>query len=208
MSHQIVVHHRCKLTPAANPYGIKNVVSYLTYRNVRFGDMRSRNALTSLVVSLCVSQHAFMVNALLVSLRVVSSPAVTGGRRPCRSRTRPTPWQLLSPQYSGRCYMSNGDGGDFDGTNGGSGIPSDDDDAKNPIEAELEELQQQLAVIEALEARNEAQLDSFVDEEDQWNSLEEEERIVLRGKDFVVQRIEVLSEELIRMWMGAKSMDG
>jgi hypothetical protein len=76
------------------------------------------------------------------------------------------------------------------------------------IEIELESLQHNFSLIEALEARNEAQLDSFVDKEDQWNSLEEEERILLESKELLVQRMEILAEKLVQLWMGQKSMDG
>jgi chromosome segregation ATPase len=82
------------------------------------------------------------------------------------------------------------------------------EDTGSPIEQEIERLQNQLALIEALEARNEAQLESFIDHQDQWDSLEEEERQLLQSKDAILQRMEVLSEELIQMWMGQKSMDG
>jgi diphthamide biosynthesis enzyme Dph1/Dph2-like protein len=40
------------------------------------------------------------------------------------------------------------------------------------------------------------------------DSMEEEERHLLQSKDAILQRMEVLSEELIQMWMGQKSMDG
>jgi hypothetical protein len=76
------------------------------------------------------------------------------------------------------------------------------------IEVELELLQQDFTLIEALEARNEAQLDSFVDKEDQWNSLDQEERILLESKEFLVQRMEILAEKMVQLWMGQKSMDG
>ena len=82
------------------------------------------------------------------------------------------------------------------------------DDTGSPIEQEIERLQDQLAPIEALEARNEAQIESFIDQQDQWDSLEEEERQLLQSKDAILQRLEVLAEELIQMWMGQKSMDG
>ncbi|CAB9531248.1 expressed unknown protein [Seminavis robusta] len=59
-------------------------------------------------------------------------------------------------------------------------------------EDEMDELQNQLALIEALEERNKAQLDSFVDEQDQWDSLEEEEREFLLQKDTILKRIDEL----------------
>ena len=79
---------------------------------------------------------------------------------------------------------------------------------KTSLEEELDRLQQTLTSIEALEERNKAQLDSFVDEEDQWNSMEEFERELLQSKDEVVERMEKMAEELMQMWMGAKSMEG
>lgn len=82
------------------------------------------------------------------------------------------------------------------------------DNASGGIEEELENLQQQLALIEALEQRNEAQLDSFVDEQDQWESLEPEEQDLLRSKDEIVERMDQITTELLQLWMGAKSQDG
>ena len=76
------------------------------------------------------------------------------------------------------------------------------------IEEELENLQQMLTYIEALEARNESQLESFIDEEDQWTSMEEDERELLKNKENIVKKLDVLTTELMQMWMGAKSMDG
>ena len=76
------------------------------------------------------------------------------------------------------------------------------------IQQELERLQDQLSIIEALEERNKAQLESFIDEEDQWNSMEEEEREILKSKDSVIEQMELLTEQLIMLWMGQKSQDG
>ena len=90
----------------------------------------------------------------------------------------------------------------------GNSNSGDEEEPKTVIEMELERLQEQLSLIEALEARNEAQLDSFVDKEDQWNSLENEERTLLESKDAVVQRLDILGEQLVQLWMGQKSMEG
>jgi len=57
----------------------------------------------------------------------------------------------------------------------------------------LESLQNKLASIEALEERNAAQLDSFVDEKDQWESLESHERDLLSSKEEVLKRLTELS---------------
>jgi hypothetical protein len=84
----------------------------------------------------------------------------------------------------------------------------DENMAKTAIEDELERLQQTFSSIEALEERNKAQIESFVDEEDQWNSLEEFERQLLSSKTQVVEQMEKIAEELLQMWMGAKSMEG
>jgi hypothetical protein len=69
-------------------------------------------------------------------------------------------------------------------------------------------MQNTLSTIEAIEERNKAQLDSFVDEEDQWDSLEEYERELLQSKEAVVQRMDTMAEELLQMWLGTKSIEG
>lgn len=84
----------------------------------------------------------------------------------------------------------------------------EDDQPTNSIEEELNRMQNTLSAIEALEERNTAQLDSFVDEEDQWDSLEEYERELLQSKEAVVQRMDTMAEELLQMWLGAKSIEG
>jgi len=63
------------------------------------------------------------------------------------------------------------------------------------VEEEFDRLQGQMHYIEALEIRNEAQLGSFVDREDQWNSMEEDERELLESKDSILLRMEYLREE-------------
>ena len=65
----------------------------------------------------------------------------------------------------------------------------------NPIESSLEVLQAQLTYIEALEERNKAQLDSFVDEQDQWESLEPFEQELLLSKNAVIEQIAKLSSD-------------
>ena len=56
--------------------------------------------------------------------------------------------------------------------------------------------------------RNKAQLESFVDKDDQWNSLEEEERELLSSKAEVVREMEILSEELVLLFLGEKMRGG
>jgi hypothetical protein len=60
---------------------------------------------------------------------------------------------------------------------------------------DLEELRMRLVWIDAIEQRNEGQIDSFIDEEDQWNSMEEEERQLLRSKKSITVRIEDIEVE-------------
>ncbi|KAL7437250.1 hypothetical protein ACHAXM_005536, partial [Skeletonema potamos] len=82
------------------------------------------------------------------------------------------------------------------------------DDLSTGIEEELEKLQNQLTLIVALEERNKAQIESFIDEEDQWNSLEEWEQELLSSKEELTQRMEQLTEELVLMFMGEKAKNG
>jgi hypothetical protein len=63
---------------------------------------------------------------------------------------------------------------------------------ENASSLSLEDLQAQLSYIEALEERNKAQLDSFVDEQDQWNSLEPFEQELLRSKQSILEQMESL----------------
>ncbi|KAL7428004.1 hypothetical protein ACHAXH_003381 [Discostella pseudostelligera] len=74
-----------------------------------------------------------------------------------------------------------------------------DEDDRGGHSSTMGHLQNQLALIEAIEQRNEAQLDSFVDEEDQWQSLEEDEKSLLRSKDSLIQRIDQLANEIAKM---------
>jgi len=76
------------------------------------------------------------------------------------------------------------------------------------VTEEMENLQNQLHYIEALEERNKAQLMSFVDEKDQWDSMEQDERDLMSKKDILANRLEKLTEELVGMWMGGKSVEG
>ena len=99
-------------------------------------------------------------------------------------------------QYGGLRLTS-----DDDGLDGGSSGPGG-------IEEEVERLQNQLTLIEAIEERNRAQLGSFVDEQDQWDSLDEEEREFLSSKESIVARMESLSEELVLLFMGQKMKNG
>ena len=98
--------------------------------------------------------------------------------------------------------------GDDDRNNSNKDSTDEQSKESNVIEEELEMLHQNLASIEALEERNKAQIDSFIDEEDQWNSLEDFERELLESKSDIEERMENMTEELMQMWLGAKSMEG
>ena len=84
----------------------------------------------------------------------------------------------------------------------------EDNSSSGGIEEELEKLQHQLTLIEAIEERNKAQIYSFIDEEDQWNSMEEWEQELLSSKDALTQRMEQMTEELVLMFMGEKAKNG
>ena len=58
-----------------------------------------------------------------------------------------------------------------------------------------EQLENDLVLIEAIEERNKAQMDSFIDKKDQWDSMEESERELLRNKDAILKRLEELKSE-------------
>ena len=88
------------------------------------------------------------------------------------------------------------------------GSEDDDTSSQKGIEEELERLQNQLSLIEALEERNKAQLESFVDEKDQWESLEEDERVLLSSKDEILKKMEILSEEIVMLFMKQKVKNG
>ena len=64
------------------------------------------------------------------------------------------------------------------------------------LEKEREELQFELNLVEALEQRNEAQRDSFVDEDAQWAAQDEGDRRILSKKPTVVACLESIDELL------------
>lgn len=82
------------------------------------------------------------------------------------------------------------------------------EDPSSAITQEIERLQQQLTYIEALEERNRAQIYSFIDEQHQWESMEEDERQLLQSKDDIKDKMEQMTSELVSLWMGGKSMEG
>jgi preprotein translocase subunit SecF len=58
-----------------------------------------------------------------------------------------------------------------------------------------ESLENDMQYIEALEERNKAQIYSFIDEQDQWDSMEESERELLLRKDFILEQLEKLEQK-------------
>lgn len=92
---------------------------------------------------------------------------------------------------------------------------SESDDFENEMMAlpmqmskELDDLRNQLSAIEALEERNKAQIDSFIDEQDQWDSMEPFERKMIESKGTIEARMEDIVLKLMNGWMDQKIMDG
>ena len=79
-------------------------------------------------------------------------------------------------------------------TENGNTNKNDDDDDGDGLSV-VESLQDKLVYIQALEERNKAQIDSFVDEEDQWESMEEFERELLSSKEVIERQLNVLLAE-------------
>lgn len=121
-------------------------------------------------------------NALGRIVRVEISPLSSAASDRFRSSwlflTQPSPGAAVSPRAHWRLSATAAD--------------NEDADSENDVQAKMEELQNQLSYIEALEERNLAQLDSFVDEEDQWESMEDFERELLLSKDDTIKELERL----------------
>lgn len=66
---------------------------------------------------------------------------------------------------------------------------------ENSASVLIQELQNQIDWIEAIEERNKAQIDSFVDEADQWNSMDEWERELLSNKQSILRRYNELRSD-------------
>lgn len=79
----------------------------------------------------------------------------------------------------------------------GDGRPDDDDDdvEDDSLLLRLEGLQNELMWIEALEERNLAQLDSFVDVQHQWESLDNAEKELLSRKQSVLVDIDKIMKK-------------
>ena len=63
----------------------------------------------------------------------------------------------------------------------------------------ISSLQNTLCSIEALEERNTAQIQSFIDEKDQWESLELYEQELLSSKEEILKRLSELNLSLIHI---------
>jgi len=111
-----------------------------------------------------------------------SAPASIYGPNPLmvRSPLSSSPMEQPSADlWRSSCFFvskSSHDSGKTDNDNDGNG-DNDVNDEK------IETLQNQLVYIEALEERNKAQLESFVDEEDQWESMEDYEKELISSKE-------------------------
>ena len=118
------------------------------------------------------------------------------GQQPHRRASFFVCWEAVNPFDVAKISNDDGD--------------TDDDDDEIPLGLanELEDIQYQLSLIEALEERNRAQLDSFVDENDQWESMEEHERQLLLSKETLEQRLEEILSDWVNSWVGRKSLEG
>ena len=99
-------------------------------------------------------------------------------RSPIRvKRTTRTIWKSTSSSFYSLSALENS-------------INEDNHDKINNDQDEIiSSLQNTLSYIEALEKRNTAQIYSFVDEEDQWESLEPYERELLSSKKEISKRL-------------------
>ena len=75
----------------------------------------------------------------------------------------------------------------------GSSLRSDPDENDDKT---LEVLENELLLIEALEERNKAQIYSFVDEQDQLDSMDESERELLLRKDAILEQLKDINSKL------------
>ena len=149
--------------------------------------------------------HALGIFALLQTEELRHSTS-TWMIWPCRSFQDPSCSSRIHTKLSSHPDPHGCDDSEIE--NRASPTPGETKLSVTDLELELESLKNQLVYIQALEERNEAQIDSFIDKQHQWESLEEEERHLLESKDGIVNRMEVLTEELIQLWMGAKSNSG
>ena len=69
---------------------------------------------------------------------------------------------------------------------------TNNDDFNDENDERKQELQNQLDWISAIEERNTAQIDSFIDEQDQWDSMEEWERELLTEKQNIQKQFDEL----------------
>mgnify|MGYP000592641296 CR=1 FL=1 len=68
--------------------------------------------------------------------------------------------------------------------------------ANNKIHQEINQVEYQLSLIEALQERNKAQLDSFIDEQDQWDSMEDSDQELLSSEEELITRLAELRVQL------------
>jgi hypothetical protein len=79
-----------------------------------------------------------------------------------------------------------------------------DEDGGDDDALVLEDLQNQLTWIEAIEERNLAQLESFIDERHQWESLETAEQDLLSRKQSILDSSDDLTKKLLLCKMKGK----
>jgi hypothetical protein len=139
---------------------------------------------------------------LLMKFIIVSSKCASAFV--CRGCTLLVPNKQRLSSISSHCDVAPV----YSSPSNGNSAAADSDEPTNGISMEIERLQQQLNFIEAIEERNKAQIDSFVDEQDQWDSMEEYERQLLQSKVEVEKRLEQLTSELVSLWISGKSIEG
>eukprot|EP00614_Pseudopedinella_elastica_P024160 CAMPEP_0172623736 /NCGR_PEP_ID=MMETSP1068-20121228/131135_1 /TAXON_ID=35684 /ORGANISM="Pseudopedinella elastica, Strain CCMP716" /LENGTH=252 /DNA_ID=CAMNT_0013432407 /DNA_START=86 /DNA_END=841 /DNA_ORIENTATION=+ len=84
---------------------------------------------------------------------------------------------------------------------------ADDTEPIEDLENRLEELFGEMALIEAIEERNKAQIDSFVDAKAQWDSMDDADRYLLGRKTGVDASINNIMADLKRRRSGTQQLD-
>ena len=113
---------------------------------------------------------------------MVRSPLLFSTMQPSAHLLRSSCVSASKINQENSCDDGDGDSGETDNDADGDGET-------------IETLQNQLVYIEALEERNKAQLDSFIDEEDQWESMEDYEKELMSSKEDLEKQL----NELLRL---------
>ena len=154
-------------------------------------------------------QHPLVLQLLLLlllnnntALAWTTHEVIGRKQQPNSTRRRRRRWNHVSSSSSSLLGSFNNRPDDDDGRNDDPDVPP------AHMQQELQDLQYQLSLIQALEERNRAQLDSFVDAAQQWESLSPDEKALLTSKAALEQRCDTIMMELVNSWVGRKSVDG